>query len=299
MSDMGKLSYYLGIEVQQSQEGIVIKQEGYAGKILKMAGMKNSNEAKCPMDHKLQLTKDGDGKLVDPTEYRKLIGSLRYLLHTRPDLSYPVGYVSKFMQTPKECHYAAVKQILRYLKGTTSYGLRFKRGGDGRLVGYSDSSHGTDKEDGRSTTGMAFYFSGNLITWSSQKQKTVALSSCEAEFMAATSAACQALWLRSLISDLTGKEAEKVLLMVDNESAIALMKNPVFHGRSKHIDTKYHFIRECVEREQIEVKQVSGDLQKADSLTKALPRIQFTEMRDLMGVEDIKSEANTKGESVG
>ncbi|KAJ0677720.1 putative RNA-directed DNA polymerase [Helianthus annuus] len=164
---------------------------------------------------------------------------------------------------------------------------------------HKDSSHGTDKEDGRSTTGMAFYFSGNLITWSSQKQKTVALSSCEAEFMAATSAACQALWLRSLISDLTGKEAEKVLLMVDNESAIALMKNPVFHGRSKHIDTKYHFIRECVEREQIEVKHVSGDLQKADSLTKVLPRIQFTEMRDLMGVEDIKSEANTKGEGVG
>ncbi|KAJ0491190.1 putative RNA-directed DNA polymerase [Helianthus annuus] len=299
MSDLGMLSYYLGIEVDQTHDGIIVKQEGYAIKVLKMAGMESCNEAKWPMDHKLKLTKDEKGKVVDATGYRRIIGSLRYLLHTRLDLSYSVGLVSRFMQSPKESHLAAVKQILRYLKGTTSYGLKYKRGGDGRLVGYSDSSHGTDREDCRSTTGTAFYFSGNLITWSSQKQKTVALSSCEAEFMAATSVACQALWLRSLLSELTGKETQKVLLLVDNESAIALMKNPVFHGRSKHIDTKFHFIRECVEREQIEVKHVSGELQKADTLTKALPRIKFDEMRSLVGVEDLKNGANTKGESVG
>ncbi|KAF5782671.1 putative RNA-directed DNA polymerase [Helianthus annuus] len=145
-----------------------------------------------------------------------------------------------------------------------------------------------------------------MIMWSSQKQKTVAISSCEAEFMAATSATCQALWLRSLLSELTGKEAQKALLLVNNESAIALIKNPVFHGRSKHIYTKFHFIRECVEREQIEVKQVSGELQKADTLTKALPLIKFGEMRSVVGVKfgemrsvvgvkDLKNGANTKG----
>ncbi|KAD6453258.1 hypothetical protein E3N88_07963 [Mikania micrantha] len=298
MSDLGKLSYYLGIEVDQKQDSILVKQESYALKILSQMGMQKCNEAKWPMDQKLQLTKDESGKDVNATDYRRVIGSLIYLINTRPDLSFSVGVASKFMQSPKESHQNVVKQILRYLKGTVSYGLKYRKGGDGQLVGYSDSSHGTDIEDRRGTTGMAFYLSGNLITWSSQKQKTVALSSCEAEFMAATSAACEALWLRNLVADLTGNEAQKVVLLVDNASAISLMKNPVFHSRSKHIDTKFHFIRECIERGQIEVKHVSGDLQKADMLTKALPRIKFCEMRSLIGIEDLKKGVNTKGEIV-
>ena len=137
---------------------------------------------------------------------------------------------------------------------------------------------------------MAFYFSGNLITWCSQKQRTVALSSCEAEFMAATSTACQALWLRSLLGDLTGWGLKEVVLRADNKSAIALMKNPVFHGRSKHIDTRFHFIRECVENGQVLVEHVSSEEQRAYILTKALPRAKFEEMRKLLGVEDLTSQ---------
>ncbi|KAJ0828650.1 putative RNA-directed DNA polymerase [Helianthus annuus] len=295
MTDMGKLSYYLGIEVEQTKMGILLKQESYAKKILEVAGMATCNPTKFPMTPKKKVTKDEDGEDVDPTLYRKIIGSLRYLIHTRPDLSYSVGAMSRFMQSPKQSHFAAVKQILRYVRGTVGYGLKYSGGGDGKLTGYSDSSFSTD--DGRGTTGMAFYYSNNLITWCSQKQKTVALSSCEAEFMAATSAACQALWLRNMISELIGREAQKVKLLVDNESAIALMKNPVFHGRSKHIDTKHHFIRECVERGQIFVEHVSGNLQKADILTKPLNRVKFAEMRSLAGIVDLQ-EVNTKGESV-
>ncbi|GJZ39769.1 zinc finger, CCHC-type containing protein [Tanacetum coccineum] len=294
MSDLGKLNYYLGIEVKQEENGIIIKQESYARKILEEAGMSKCNPAKWPMDPKLQLTKDEGGKEVDPTKYRRIIGSLRYLINTRPDLSYSVGVVSKFMQSPRESHYAAVKKILRYLKGTTGYGLKYRKGGNGKICGYSDSSHASDIEDRRGTTGMVFYYSQNPVTWASHKQQTVALSSCEAEFMAATAAACQALWLRNMVSFLTGEEAQRVQLLVDNQSAIALMKNPVFHGRSKHIDTKYHFIRECVERDQVYVEHVSGDLQKADILTKALPRVKFAEMRRLIGTEDV----NIKGENV-
>ncbi|KAI3520492.1 hypothetical protein L1887_09941 [Cichorium endivia] len=294
MSDLGKLNYYLGIEVKQEKDRIFIKQENYAERILEEAGMSQCNPAKWPMDPKLQLTKDEGGKAVNPTKYRRIIGSLRYLINTRPDLSYSVGVVSKFMQSPKESHYAAVKQILRYLKGTTGYGLKYRKGGNGKICGYSDSSHGLDIEDRRGTTGMVFYYSENLVTWASQKQQTVALSSCEAEFMAATAATCQALWLRNMVSFLTGEQAQRVQLLVDNQSAIALMKNPVFHGRSKHIDTKFHFIRECVERDQIYVEHVRGELQKADILTKALPRIKFTEMRKLIGTEDV----NIRGENV-
>ena len=217
---------------------------------------------------------------MNATEYRRLIGSLRYLIHTRPDLGYSVGVVSRYMESPKESHLKAVKQILRYVKGTVNYGLKYKKGGDGKVIGYSDSSHGMDQDDRRGTTGTVFYYSGNPITWSSQKQSTVALSSCEAEFMAATSAACQSLWLRSLLSDLTGSDAECVKLFVDNKAAIDLMKNPVFHGRSKHIDTKFHFIRECVDKGLIKVEHVSGDV-----LTKALNRVKFAEMRDQLGVK--------------
>ncbi|KAI3742955.1 hypothetical protein L1987_60654 [Smallanthus sonchifolius] len=287
MSDLGLLSYYLGIEVEQRKDGISLKQSGYAKKILNAAGMLDCNPSKWPMESKLQLTKDENGEAVNPTDYRRLIGSLRYLLHTRPDLGYSTGILSRFMEKPRISHFKAMKQVLRYVKGTVGYGLKFRRGGDGKLLGYSDSSHGLDVEDRKGTTGMVFYYSNNLVTWASQKQQTVALSSCEAEFMAATAAACQSLWLRNLVSDLTGEKAQQVTLLVDNVSAIALMKNPVFHGRSKHIDTKYHFIRECVEQGQIHVQHVSGELQKADILTKALPRVKFGEMRALMGIEDL------------
>nr|GEZ70318.1 ribonuclease H-like domain, reverse transcriptase, RNA-dependent DNA polymerase [Tanacetum cinerariifolium] len=120
------------------------------------------------------------------------------------------------------------------------------------------------------------------------KQATVALSSCESEFIAATAAVTQALWLKRLLSRLTHTEEEKITIMVDNKSAIALMKNPVFHGRSKHIDTKYHFIRECVERDDIQVEFVSGEHQKAEILTKALPKIKFLVMRQLIGLKDLR-----------
>ncbi|KAJ0455004.1 putative RNA-directed DNA polymerase [Helianthus annuus] len=272
MSDLGLLSYYLGIEVKQGNNGTILKQSAYAKKILNLAGMVDCNSTQYPMENKLRITKQGDGAEVDPTFYRRLIGSLRYLLHTRPDLSYSVGVVSRFMECPKESHLVAVKHIIRYIKGTVHDGLEYKSGGEGRLVGYSDSSFGTDKDDGRGTSGTIFYLSNNVITWSSQKQRTVALSSCEAEFMAATAGACQALWLRNLLSEISGSEAQCVKLMVDNEGAIALIKNPIFHGRSKHIDTNYHFIRECVERGLIVVEHVDGNLQKADIFTKPLPR---------------------------
>jgi hypothetical protein len=137
---------------------------------------------------------------------------------------------------------------------------------------------------------MAFYLNDALITWNSHKEKTVALSSCEVEFMAATPAAKQALWLRNLLGEITVTEPRVVILFVDNNSAIALMKNPVFHGRSKHIDVKFHFIRECVERGQINVKKVNTLDQKADALTKPMSAIKLSVMRHLLGVREIEDQ---------
>ncbi|KAJ0532496.1 putative RNA-directed DNA polymerase [Helianthus annuus] len=288
MSDLGLLAYYLGIEVIQTGGEIGIKQTGYINKILKDVDMLSCNDTKTPMTPGTQLTKTEEGDLVDATHYRSLIGSLRYLLHTRPDLCYPVSLLSRFMQEPKEQHLKAVKQILRYIKGTKEHGIIYRRQGGCKITGYSDSSFGVNTDKGKGTTGLVFYFGESPITWCTQKQQTVALSSCESEFMAATAAACQALWLKRLLSEITGWKEEKITLRVDNVSAIALMRNPVFHGRSKHIDTRYHFIRECVENEDITVEHISGELQRADILTKALARIKFATMRELLGIQDLK-----------
>jgi uncharacterized protein YwlG (UPF0340 family) len=147
---------------------------------------------------------------------------------------------------------------MRYLKGTLNFGLVYtQERKEELLVGYTDSDVGGDLVGRRSTGGMAFYLNESLVAWSSHKEKTMALSSCEAKFMAATAAAKQALWLRNMLGEITTTLPKTVTLYVDNNSAIALMKNPVFHGHSKHIDIKYHFIRECVERGQIVVKRVS------------------------------------------
>lgn len=249
--------------------------------------MSDCNAVQSPMEPGLSISKCEEEPSIDEKEYRRNIGCLRYLLHTRPDLSFCVGVLSRYMQSPRQSHGVALKQILRYLQGTLKHGLSFRRYTSTKLVGFSDSSHNVDEDDGRSTTGHIFYYSDSPITWCSTKQETVTLSSCEAEFMAATEAAKQAIWLRELLEEIVGEKNEKVTILIDNKSAIALTKNPVFHGRSKHIHRRYHFIRECVEKDLINVKHVPGVEQRADILTKALGRLKFKEMRELVGVEDL------------
>lgn len=234
---------------------------------------------------------DEGGQLVSASEYRCLVGSLRYLTHTRPDISYAVGVVSRFMEKPTIKHQQAVKHILRYIQGTVNYGLEYEKAGSKRvLTGFSDSDLAGDVVDRRSTGGMCFYLDGNLISWASQKQRVIALSSYEAEYMAATTAACRSIWLRGLLTELSGQKVGAVTLCIDNRSAIELMKNPVLHGRSKHIDVRFHFIRECIERGELIVKYVGTQEQRADILTKALGKVKFEAMKKLIGVKEISAD---------
>nr|GEZ68139.1 hypothetical protein [Tanacetum cinerariifolium] len=246
LDNLGELTYYLGIEVSRGKDCIEIKQERYAMKILKDAGMEDCNVTLCPIEPKLKLLKAKDEPEVETTQYRKMVGCLRFLLHTRPDLTYSVGVVSRYTQSPRESHARAIKQILWYLKALLD---------------------------------TFFYLGTSPITWCSQKKTIVALSSCEAEFMAATAAACQAIWLRELLVEVTGLERQKVIIRVDNKSGIALSKDPVFHGRSIHIHTRYHFNLDCVI-----IEHVSEKNERAGALTMAVPRIRFKEMRSLLGV---------------
>ena len=287
MSDLGLLSYYLGIEVKQTPQGIYLNQSSYASRILEKCGMKDCNPGQTPMEPRLKLSKMSKAPTVDCTYHRSVVGSLRYLLHTRPDLCYSVGLVSRYMERPTAEHMTAVKHILRYIRGTLKFGCFYEKGRELQLVGYCDSDHAGDVDDRKSTSGLLFYLGSSPISWVSQKQKMVAISSCEAEYMAATSGACQSIWLARLLAEILDSEPAKVKLKVDNQSAISLSKNPVFHDRSKHIDLRYHFVRECVEAGKVDISHVRTEDQLADILTKSLGRAKFQELRSAIGVKEV------------
>jgi hypothetical protein len=169
-------------------------------------------------------------------------------------MSFVVGYVSRFM----EDHLAAVKHLLHYVARTSGYSLIYPRRGTTalELTGYIDSDMAGDIDGRKSTSGVVFFLSDCPITWQSQKQKIIALSTCEAEYIAMATASCQGVWLARLLEELTGAKLQAPVLMVDNKSAIALAKNPILHERSKHIDTKFHYIRDCIEEGKIKVGYV-------------------------------------------
>lgn len=290
MSDLGLLSYYLGVEVRQDKDGITIAQTAYADKLLEQAGMKDCNASASPMEARLKLSKRSTAAETDATAYRSIVGGLRYLVHTWPDIAFAVGYVSRYMEKPTVEHLAAVKHILRYVAGTRTLGCFMSRGAltDEHLIGYSDSDMAGDLDDRKSTSGVLFFLGGCPVSWQSTKQKVVALSTCEAEYIAATTVACQAIWLSRLLADLTGEKPAPATIKVDNKSAISLCKNPVYHDRSKHIDVRCHFIRECVEDGKIDVEYTSTVEQLADILTKPLGRVRFQELRDKIDMGKIQ-----------
>ena len=276
MSNLGSLSSYLGIEVKQGKDFIFLSQMAYAQKILQHAKLGECNSAITPLEARAQFTYEEGKSTVNSTVYRSLIGSLRYLTHTLPDLLFAVGILSRHMENPTQEKYIGVKRVLRYLKGTKDYGLFYKKGDlKGELIGYSDSDFAGDCNDRKSTLGYIFFFGGMTLSWSSQKQSIFALLSCEAEYIAATSATCQAVWMSRLLGELMSNDMTKVKLLVDNQSVITLSKNPVHHNRTKHIETCYHFVRQCVEDKRIKIEFVRTEDQLADIFSKALGRQKF------------------------
>ncbi|RZB65513.1 Retrovirus-related Pol polyprotein from transposon TNT 1-94 [Glycine soja] len=279
MTDMGLRAYYLGIEVKQEDKGIFITQEGYAKEVLKKFKMEDANPVGTLMECGSKLSKHEKGENVDPTLYKSLVGSLRYLTCTRPDILYAVGVVSRYMEAPTTTHFKAAKRILRYIKGTTNFGLHYYSSDNYNIIGYSDSDWSGDLDDRKSTTGFVFFMGDTAFTWMSKKQPIVTLSTCEAEYVAATSCVCHAIWLRNLLKELKMPQEEPMEICVDDKSALALAKNPIFHERSKHIDTRYHFIRECIEKKEVKLKYVMSQDQAGDIFTKPLKLETFVKLR--------------------
>ena len=284
MSDLGKMKFFLGVEVIQDEEGIFINQQKYAEETLMKYGMQNCNSVRNPIVPGNKLTKAGAGEEVDATEFKQLVGSLRYLTARRPDLIYSVNLVSRYMERPNEQHLLAAKRILRYVQGTPNYGILYKRGGEQKVVGFVDSDYAGDVDDRKSTSGFVFMMGGGAVSWASKKQPIVTLSTTEAEFVAAAYGACQAVWMRNVIEEIGFKQGEGTILFCDNSSTIKLSKNLVLHGRSKHIHVRYHFLRELVNEGTIQLEYCSTGDQLSDIMTKAVKLETFEKLRGRMGV---------------
>ncbi|XP_034604772.1 uncharacterized mitochondrial protein AtMg00810-like [Setaria viridis] len=277
MSDLGMLGYYLGIEVEQSNRDITLCKCAYAKKLLEQCGMGDYKPCQATMEEKLKLLKDNVVAKVDTTRYRNIVGGMRYLTHTRPDISFAVGYVSRFMEEPQEDHLAVIKHLLRYIAGTCGYGIVYSQRSTAtlELSAYSDSDMVGDVNTRQSTTGVMFFLSDCPVSWQSQKQRIIALSTCEAEYIAAATASCQGTWLRRLLQELTGEVLCGPVLRVENKSAIALARNPVLHDWSKDIDIKYHYIRDCIDGGCIKLEYVETARQFGDILTQTLIRLRL------------------------
>jgi hypothetical protein len=285
MKDLGELKWILGMRVTRDPKtrDIKLDQEQYINTILKRFNMDTCKPTSTPAQPGLKLEKEGVG---DPSAaaapYMSAVGSLLYAsTGTRPDITYAVGAVSRYMANPKQSHWTAVKRIFRYLRGTSSYGITF-RGSDRhgpRIFGYSDSDWGGDKDTCRSTTGYVFKLAGAPISWRSKAQPTVAVSSTEAEYMAACDSAREALWLRQVMADLGFPQSNASIIFEDNQSCIKFTENPVNHTRMKHINIKYHFIKEAVASSALKLKYIPSAQNVADILTKPVSTQTFDRLR--------------------
>ena len=208
--------------------------------------MSDCKPVKMPVNPGSHLVKaSSDEEAVDQQSYQSLVGSLMYLATcTRPDLEYAIGNLARFSSKPNGSHWTAAKRVLRYLRGTPDLGIAFRRDVQRSCVGYSDADWAGDKDDRKSTSGYLFQVARGPVSWRSKKQDTVALSTAEAEYAALSSAAQECVWIRRLNSDLENPPKGPTTILEDNQSSIAMAKNPQFHGRAKHIDIKCHFIRE-------------------------------------------------------
>ncbi|XP_065623228.1 secreted RxLR effector protein 161-like [Quercus suber] len=235
------------------------------------------------MSSSAKLSKDASGVDIDPTLYRSMIGSLLYLTASRPDIAFSVGVCARFQAAPKESHLTAVKQIIRYVNGTSDYGIWYTKDSNECLVGYSDADWAGCIDDRKSTSGGCFYLGNNLISWMSKKQNSVSLSTTEAEYIAAGSCCAQLLWMRKLLHDY-GISQDTMCVFCDNTSAINLSKNPVQHSKSKHIEIRYHFIRDLAEDKTVCLEFINTDNQKADIFTKPLDGPRFESLHKTIGV---------------
>ena len=293
MKDLGPICEFLGIRFKQQNGVITMDQTKYIeNKLVKYSyDACKTRPTPCELvDYNINRDESSVGKEKNKL-YREMVGSLIYAMTcTRPDISWAVSKLSRKLSNPTEGDFVMLKHVFMYLLGTLDYCLTFQKSVHGiRLVGYSDSDWAGELSDRKSTSGYIFMLSndGPAISWKSKKQDVVALSSCEAEYMAGCAAAQEAIYLSRVFTDFvvrggSSSVVNKVVVNIDNQGAMGLARNPVSHNKSKHIDIKYHFLRECVINGIIDIVHVPSSFNVADIMTKPLAKVKFSQFRKLM-----------------
>ena len=289
MSDMGKLEFYAGLKVNQSEEGISLSQEAYCLDVLERFNMTDCHPVSNPSSVSAKLSKadepttDEERSKMKDVPYRPAIGALRFLsVCTRPDIEPAVNTVSRFCNNPGPRHWTGVKRILRYLKGTHNYGIRYKRGrSEGwELVCYTDADYAGCEDTRRSTTGYVLLYAGAPVCWGAKRQGGVSVSTAEAEYVALSMASNEVKWIRRMLTELGMELSEATPMYGDNAAANLFVTRPTSVKRAKHIDVRYHHVREAHESGVLCVDKVESKENVADLFTKPLCDSDFIRHRD-------------------
>ncbi|KAI3706885.1 hypothetical protein L6452_24932 [Arctium lappa] len=287
MNMMGEMNFFLGLQVKQFSTGIFINQSKYIRDILRKFQMENSKPIGTPMAPGTKIGSDPSGKAVDIRTYRGMIGSLMYVTSSRPDIMFSTCLCARYQANPREIHLSAVNHIFRYLKGTTDLGLWYPKDTSFELTAYTDADHAGCMLDRKSTSGHVQFLGDKLVSWGSKKQLCVSTSTAEAEYVAAASCCSQVLWMRTQLRDY-GFHFNKIPIYCNSKSAIVITVNPVQHTKTKHIDVRYHFIKDNVEKGTIELFFVKTEYQLADLFTKPLDEKRFTFLVSKLGMLNLK-----------
>ena len=299
MKDLGAANYILGMEIKRDRANrkLWLNQRKYVETILQRFNMQDSKPVNVPIPVGVKLSAEQCPKTQEEEEdmsrvpYASAVGSLMYaMVCTRPDIAHAVGVLSRFMSNPGKEHWTTVKRVFRYLRGTSDYGLCYQgRPGLERMLdihGFVDADWAGDLDQRRSTSGYVFSLFGGAVSWMSKRQSVVALSTTEAEYIAATHASKEAVWLQRLCSSM-GLVQQAIRIDCDSQSAIFLAKNPAYHSKTKHIDVQYHFVRDMVEAKRVLLVKVDTLKNVADALTKSVSTQKFSWCRETMGVEEL------------
>ena len=294
MRDLGELKHFIGITFDRDRRAGTLKmhQENYCMAIVDEANMSDAVPASTPAATSTQLTRHEGPSPQYP--YARMIGRLMYAaICTRPDIAFAVNHLAQFTSCFGPTHVTAVKRVIRYLKGTSAYGLIFRSSVPFGEYGYADADWGANHIDRKSISGNAYMLGGTAISWSSKKQPTVALSTMEAEYMSLSHAATQALWIRQLFEEIGLPSEAPTTILSDNLAALTLSVESQYRGRSKHIDIRHHFMRDCIENRKLTTLYVNTKENLADALTKPLPTPQFYHLiEQMMGEqEDLAEES--------